>query len=142
MTCFATAGSHKEIPRFFLGPSPIEQPQFRFNRTPIMHFFGVVSEIIVGVRLIHFIWDLCCLQWAIHTLWPLIMTDAIPCVFCERMCVNPCVRVRGSVSGVHTQCMCVCMATTRICNNHTHTQIPVILPLCVRCLENCHSHFR
>jgi len=98
------------------------------------------------LQLINIRVDLCYLQWAIHTLRPLIMTDTILCVYacmlCERMCVNRCSRVRGSVREVYTQCMCVYMYTTRICHHRTHTQIPAILPLCVRCLEKCHSHFR
>jgi len=69
---------------------------------------------------------LCCLQWAIHTLRPLIMTDTILCVYACMfrvcMCVNRCVRVRGSVREVHTQCMCVYVYMTRTCNTHTHTQ--------------------
>jgi len=98
------------------------------------------------LQLINIRVDLCCLQWVIHTLWPLIMTDTILCVYAcmfrVRMCVHRWVRVRGSARGVYTQCMCVYVVTTRICNNHTHTPRPALLPLCVRCLENCHSHFR
>jgi hypothetical protein len=89
---------------------------------------------------------LCCLQWAIHTLRPLIMTDMIlcvyACVFRVCMCVDQCVRVRGSVREVHTQCTCVYVYMTRTCNTYTHTKITSILPHCVRGFENCHSHLR
>ena len=67
---------------------------------------------------------LCCLQWAIHTLRPLIMTDMILCVYAcvFRVCmwVNQCVRVRGSVREVHTQCTCVYVYMIRTCNTYTH----------------------